>query len=63
MQTTLTASRERNSWRSVTTILRDEKNRVKKIFNNRLNQPRKGQPTITIRGVIYSIDWSKTNNL
>ena len=62
MQTTLTAERTRNSWASTTTVLKDKIGRVKMIMNNKL-QLRKGTPTVTIRGVIYSIDWSKTEKL
>ena len=61
--TTLTASREVFSWRNIVTILRDENGRIKKTYNNRLTQPRKGTPQLTVNGKTFLIDWTNTKKL
>ena len=54
---TLTVYRERKSAYNITTILKDSKGKVKKVFSNMLNQPRKGTKTIVINDCKYKLDW------
>lgn len=61
--TTLIATRTRFGCRATSTILKDANGAVKKIYNNRLNQPRKGTPTLSINGKEYSIDWTNAEKL
>ena len=53
----LTVYRERKSAYNITTILKDSKGKVKKVFSNMLNQPRKGTKTIVINDCKYNLDW------
>ena len=53
----LTVHRERKSAYNITTILKDSKGKVKKVFSNMLNQPRKGTKTIVINERKYKLDW------
>ena len=53
----LTVYRERKSAYNITTILKDSKGKVKKVFSNMLNQPRKGNKTIVINDYKYKLDW------
>ena len=55
---TLTAHRIKDSWYNKTTVLKDENNKVKAIFNGNIKQPRKGTKTLTINCFKYLIDWS-----
>ena len=54
----LTVYRERKSAYNITTILKDSKGKVKKVFSNMLNQPRKGTKTIVINCWTFKLDWS-----
>lgn len=56
---TLTVERERKNAYHITTILKDSKGKVKAIFSNMINQPRKGTKTITLNNFVYSLNWSK----
>ena len=53
----VTVYRERKSAYNITTILKDSKGKVKKVFSNMLNQPRKGTKTIVINDYKYKLDW------
>ena len=53
----LTVYRERKSAYNITTILKDSKGKVKKVFSNMLNQPRKGTKIIVINDYKYRLDW------
>lgn len=60
MQTNiLTVYREWQNAYNQTTILKDEKNRVKAIISSSLKQPRSNQKQIKINGKTYILDWSK----
>lgn len=60
MTTTLTAHREKLSWFQKITILKDDNGKVRKIFNG-VNQIRKGQPKIALRGKEYLINWQNAD--
>lgn len=53
---TLIATRTRNSSNYVTTVFSLD-GKIKGIFDSKINQPRKGQKTITINCNKYLINW------
>lgn len=56
----LTVERNWQSSYNMLTILRDEKGAVKKIINSSLQQPKRKDKTIEIKGTVYLLDWSST---
>jgi hypothetical protein len=60
MSNILTVERDWQSSYNMLTILRDSKGAVKKIINSSLQQPKRKDKTIEIKGTVYLLDWSNT---
>ena len=55
---TLYAYREQSTWWNTVTTLKDDKGRVKAIFDGKLRQPKYGTKVLTVNCNKFSIDWS-----
>lgn len=56
----LTVERTWESSYNQITTLKDSKGAVKKIINSSLQQPKRKDKTIEIKGTVYLLDWSNT---
>ncbi len=54
-QETLTAERQWVTSNNQLTVLRDEKGAVKKIISSPLQQPKKKDTTVTVKGITYNL--------
>jgi len=55
---TLIATKTKDSWNRYKTVLTTQDGKVKAIFPNSLNQPRRGTKRININCNIYNILWT-----